>query len=995
MFPDPGPRLFHLPPGVDFAPALVAGLRARLAGDPPEAMARVTLYLNTNRMRRRVIDAFLASGPGFLPRLRVLTDIAEGQPLVGLPAAVSPLRRRLELTQLIAGLLERQPDLAPRAALYDLADSLATLMDEMQGEAVSPATIAALDVSDHSAHWARTREFLRIVTPFFAGTEAPDAETRQRLAVTRLSDLWTSNPTHDPVIVAGSTGSRGTTAALMQAVAGLPQGALILPGFDTSMPGHVWDRLDNAMTGEDHPQFRFRRLMDRLSLTPDAIQPWTTTRQPPAPDRNRLISLSLRPAPVTDQWLEEGTALPDLLHATETLILVEAPTPRTEALTIAHILRQAAEDGAPAALITPDRILTRRVTAALDRWGITPDDSAGRPLALSAPGRLLRHVAGIMGAKLTSDALLTLLKHPLAFSGGDRGQHLKNTRDLELRLRREGPAFPSGADLANWAQARTKQHLDKGTEDNGLSAWAAALAPILDHAATVTEAPISDLTAIHRTLTESLARGTAPDGSGTLWEKEAGAEAQNFMDSLSREADAGGSLTPVAYADLFDAVIARGEVRETVIAHPGILILGPREAREQGAELVILAGLNDGTWPRLPDPDPWLNRQMRKDAGLLLPERQVGLSAHDYQIAAAAPRVILTRATRDAEAETVPSRWLNRLTNLMDGLPDRNGPDALKSMRQRGNDLLALTTALEQPSADQQADPRLKPAQRPSPRPPLDQRPKELSLTRIGLLIRDPYAIYCRYVLRLHRLDPLRHEPDAALRGQILHKILETFVKDRPDGETLPAARQRLLETARITLQDMVPWPAARALWLARLARAADFFLSIDGRDAGTPVILESKGGVDLPSLHFRLSGTPDRIDRLPDGRLHILDYKTGNPPSQAAQKAFDKQLLLAAAMAERDGFKGLEASEVARITYVGLGNTPKTEETEITPALTAEVWQGLHDLVAHYRLEAAGYTARRAVQKERFEGDYDHLSRYGEWDTTSHPKPQPVGGAT
>ena len=993
MFNDPGPRLFHLPPGVDFAPALVAGLRTRLAGQPPEAMARVTLYLNTNRMRRRVADAFLAAGPGFLPRLRVLTDIAEGQPLPGIPAAVSPLRRRLELTQLIAGLLDRQPDLAPRAALYDLADSLATLMDEMQGEAVTPATVAALDVSDHSAHWARTREFLRIVTPFFAGTEAPDTETRQRLAVTRLTNLWAQSPPQDPVIVAGSTGSRGTTAALMQAVAALPQGALILPGFDKHMPHWVWDRLDDALTGEDHPQFRFRRLMDRHSVTPDAIQPWTPA-QPPAPDRNRLISLALRPAPVTDQWLAEGATLPDLIPATETLTLIEAPTPRTEALTIAHILRKAAEDGTTAALITPDRMLTRRVTAALDRWGITPDDSAGRPLALSAPGRLLRHMAGIMGAKLTSDALLTILKHPLAFTGGDRGKHLLHTRTLELQLRREGPAFPTGANLAEWAMAHSTNRIEKGRDDDDLLPWIAPLATILDTAANVTEAPLVTLTATHRALTEAIARGTAPDGTGTLWDKEAGAEALSLMDTLAREADAGGTLTPTAYADLFDAVIARGEVRETVIAHPGILILGPREAREQGADLVILAGLNDGAWPRLPDPDPWLNRKMRKDAGLLLPERQVGLSAHDYQIAAAAPRVILTRATRDAEAETVPSRWLNRLTNLMDGLPDRNGPAALKAMRQRGNDLLSLTAALEQPSPDQQTDPRLKPAQRPSPRPPLDQRPTQLSLTRISQLIRDPYAIYCRHVLNLKRLDPLRHEPDAALRGQILHKILETFVKDRPEGETLPAAKHRLLETARATLDDMVPWPAARALWLARLSRAANFFLDIDSRDAGTPVVLEEAGKVDLPTLNFRLIGTPDRIDRLPDGRLHILDYKTGTPPTQAMQKAFDKQLLLAAAMAERDGFKGLEAAEVARITYVGLGSTPKVEPTEITPTITAEVWQGLHELIGHYRHEAAGYTARRAVQKERFEGDYDHLSRYGEWDTTAHPKAESVGGA-
>ncbi|PLL14705.1 double-strand break repair protein AddB [Tabrizicola sp. TH137] len=986
MFRDPAPRLFHLPPGADFARGLVSGLRLRLTEQPPEAMARVTVYVNTTRMRRRVVEAFLEGGAGFLPRLRLLTDIAEGQPLPGVAAAVSPLRRRLELTQLISGLLDRQPDLAPRAALFDLADSLAGLMDEMQGEGVAPERIAALDVSDHSAHWARTREFLRIVTPFVSGAEAPDAETRQRLAVDGLTARWAADPPQDPVIVAGSTGSRGTTAALMEAVAKLPQGAIVLPGFDPHMPKETWDFLDDAMTGEDHPQFRMRRMMERMSISAEAIQPWVDV-EPPSVERNRLISLSLRPAPVTDQWLREGRALTDLVEATKTVTLLEAETPRREAVSISLILRDAAERGVSAALITPDRMLTRRVAAALDRWGILPDDSAGRPLALSAPGRLLRHVAGLMGAKLASDALLTLLKHPLVFSGGDRGQHLLHTRRLELRLRRDGPAFPTGHDLRLWARARAEKR-----EETGLVLWADELASWIETASAVEEGPLAALIERHLDLTERIARGTAEAGSGGLWEKEAGVEARALMESLQRDADAGGEVTPEAYRDLFEAVIARGEVRETVLAHPGILILGPREAREQAAEIVILAGLNDGSWPRLPEPDPWLNRRMRKEAGLLLPERQIGLSAHDYQIAIAAPQVVLSRAARDAEAETVPSRWLNRLTNLMEGLPEKRGPEALLAMRRRGAEWLALASALEEPTEAQRADPRLRAARRPSPRPPVAERPKELSLTRISLLIRDPYAIYCRYVLNLKRLDPLRHAPDAALRGQILHKILERFVRDRPENEMLPAAKARLMETAGATLEEMVPWPAARALWLARLARAADFFLAVDGRGGGTPVILERAGSVTVAPHDFRLIGTPDRIDRLPDGRLHILDYKTGSPPTQAMQKAFDKQLLLAAAMAERDGFPGLEASEVAQITYVGLGSNPKVEATEITPEITAEVWDGLRALVAHYADQSNGYTARRAVQKERFEGDYDHLSRFGEWDTTDPPTGDVVG---
>ena len=975
MFETSVPHVFHLPPGVDFARALVKGLKNRLMGSPPETMARVTLYLNTARMRRRVTEAFIEGGPSLLPRMRLLTDIAEGIPYLGLPAPISPLRRRLELTQLIAGLLDRQPDLAPKSALYDLADSLAGLMNEMQGEGVSPERIASLDVSEHSAHWARTREFLRIVTPYFSGTESPDAEARQRLAVDRLAALWDISPPQDPVIVAGSTGSRGTTAALMAAVAALPQGAIILPGFDVHMPETVWRGLNDAMTGEDHPQFRMRRLMERLSITSSDIRPWADDR-PPSEDRNRLISLSLRPAPVTDQWLTEGKTLPDLRKATEELTLIEVPTSRIEAVCIALVLREAAEKGISAALITPDRMLTRRVTAALDRWGILPDDSAGRPLALSAPGRFLRHVAGIMGSRLTSDTLLTLLKHPLAFTGGDRGQHLLYTRDLELKLRRDGPAFPTGEDLVRWATSKKRPNDD-------LSTWAEALARIVDASANAAEGTLSSLVACHLQLTESFARGTGHGGAGAIWDKAAGEAARALMERLQREADAGGVMTPTAYRDLFDAVISKEEVRESVMSHPGILILGPREAREHEAELVFLGGLNDGAWPRQPEPDPWLNRRMRKEAGLLLPERQVGLSAHDFQIAVSAPRVILTRAARDADAETVASRWLNRLTNLMEGLPEQNGKVALAHMRQRGMIWLQRAVALERPTEAQMTDPRLKPARRPSPQPPVKQRPKELSLTRVSLLIRDPYAIYCRYVLRLKRLDPLRHEPDAALRGQILHKILERFVKERPSDETLTAAKTRLLLTAQEVLNKAVPWPAARALWLARLERAADFFLMVEGREGGTPIILERAGAVQVEPFDFRLTGTPDRIDRLPDGRLHILDYKTGSPPTQAMQKAFDKQLLLAAAMAERDGFPGIEGAQVARITYVGLGSNPKIEDTEIDPVVTEEVWEGLKALIAHYAVEDTGYTARRAVMKERFEADYDHLSRFGEWDTT------------
>lgn len=968
-------HLFALPPGADFPALLVQGLRDRLAGHPPDAMARVHLYVNTERMRRRITDLFVAGPPGLLPRIRLVTDIGRDLALPGLPPAVPPLRRRLEIAQLVARLLDREPDLAPRSALYDLSDSLAALLDEMQGEDVAPATIAGLDVSDHSAHWARTQTFLSIVAPFFAEDAPPDAEARQRRAVETLARRWAETPPADPVILAGSTGSRGTTARLMQAVARLPQGALVLPGFDFDLPSAVWQGMGDALTSEDHPQFRFLRLLDTLGAQPGDVRPWVTA-QPPAPARNRLVSLALRPAPVTDQWLDEGRRLTDLTQATADLTLIQAPAPRAEALAIALILREAAEQGRRAALITPDRGLTRQVAAALDRWGILPDDSAGRPLALSAPGRLLRQVADLFCTRLTAESLLALLKHPLTASGADRGNHLRWTRDLELRIRRHGPVFPDGAAITDWAATRPA---------DGIAPWADWLAQCLPGDPEPGDLPLTAHVARHIDLSRRLAAGPGAAGSGALWDAAAGAEARSLADDLAAQAPHGGAMTAAAYRDLLDALLARGSVREAALTHPNVAIWGTLEARVQGADLVILGGLNDGSWPQLPPPDPWLNRQMRLKAGLLLPERQIGLSAHDFQQAIAAPQVVLTRARRDADAETVPSRWLNRLMNLLAGLPDQHGPAALAAMEARGDRWLRRAIALDTPAAP------LPPARRPAPCPPAAVRPAELPVTAIRTLIRDPYAIYARRVLRLAPLDPLRPQPDARLRGSVLHRILQDFVTGRPSAETLAQAESRLLSIAARILASEVPWPATRALWQARLARAASFFLTVD-RQAGTPVIVEETGRIGLAGLPFTLTARPDRIDLLPDGRAHVMDYKTGTPPTAAQQKAFDKQLLLEAAMVERGAFTALGPVEVARTTYVGLGATPRAQSDTPDAAALAQAWDHLHRLIASYLLPGQGYAARRAVFKAAEVGDYDHLARFGEWQMTDPPHPEAVG---
>ncbi|MFW8593802.1 double-strand break repair protein AddB [Cribrihabitans neustonicus] len=966
------PRLFALPCGVDFPKGLVQGLISRSAGLPPEALARAELIVNTARMARRVRGLFDAGPAMLLPRLSLLTDLAERASPGSLPPALPPLRRRLELAQLIAKLLEAQPDLAARASLYDLSDSLAGLIDEMQSEGVTPQDIRNLDIFDMSGHWARAQAFIGIADQFTALHEgALDSQARQRQAVLSLIGDWERTPPQHPVILAGSTGSRGTTLMLMEAIARLPQGAVVLPGFDFDQPASVWSGLDDPLISEDHPQYRFYRLMKDLELAPGDVQTWTDA-PPASPERNRLVSLALRPAPVTDAWMSEGPQLTGLDLATQNLTLLEAPGPRAEALAIALRLRKAAEDGQTAALITPDRMLTRQVAAALDRWDILPDDSAGQPLQLSPPGRFLRHVAGLFTRPLTCDSLLTLLKHPLTHDGAGRGDHLRQTRELELSLRRNGPPFPDAEAFAAFSE---KRHLTPG--------WTDWLSNCFDGQKTEGALPLTEWVARLRTLAEAIAAGSQAAGAGTLWDKKAGQSALALIEELEAQAPHGGEMAARDFADLLGALLSQGEVRDRDAPYGSIMIWGTLEARVQGADLVILGGLNEGSWPEAASPDPWLNRQLRNQAGLLLPERRIGLSAHDFQQAVAAPEVWLTRAIRSEEADTVPSRWLNRMTNLLKGLPDQGGLDAWQAMKARGNEWLGWAAALEEPAP-------LPPAPRPSPRPPVIARPRRLTITEIPRLIRDPYAIYAKHVLRLHPLNPLVQEPDALLRGIVVHEVFEHFIKDALADPSL-LNPEILVEKSRALLEEHVPWPVARILWLSRIRRiAGDFVQGEQERQArAKPVAFEAKGSARLDPLDFTIACRADRIDMDDRGFLHLYDYKTGAPPSEKQQQKFEKQLLIEAAMAEEGAFTEIGAAEVARALFIGLGSSLKEVPAPLTEHPPAKVWDELRTLIGAYFEPDQGYTSRRMVHKDDFAGDYDHLARYGEWDRSKDAEPE------
>ena len=964
-------NLFTIPAGAPFSATLARGLAARLSGGP-FALADVTIYLPTRRAVRSMTEIFAreARGATLLPDFRPLGDVDEDEllldpladPLESKPA-IAPLRRRL----LLAALIRRWSEARDYGRIgfgqaAGLAKSLAAVMDEAETQGADLVKLGELAPLSLAEHWAEVKEFLSLIH-----SEWPNilnAEDRVNPAAHRndalraLAKRLAGHPPDRLIIAAGSTGSIPATAELLGVIARLPKGFVVLPGLDRDLDGDSWSRLDRG-----HPQFALKQLLERIGVRREDVSDWVGSAG--TPQRERILREVLRPAPTTDAWRALAVGNVDELAAgLDGLSLIAAADPAEESSVIALLLREALETPSrTAALVTRDRALARRVTAELGRWDIAIDDSAGRPLAQTEVGAFLCLIAEAADSGFAPVPLLALLKHPLAAMGEDAAVFRGRARELDLALR--GPRPDSG--LVGIAAAIAGA-------DDGLKQWfaqvAGALAPFAEILARP-EVALGPALAAHIAATERL----APEKS--LWRDPAGSIAHQFVRELS-EAAAG--LPPIearSYAATFRTLIEEPSVRPPFGRHPRLAILGPLEARLQHFDLVVLGGLNEGSWPPSAADDPWFSRPMRRTHGLEQPERAIGLSAHDFATLAAAPRVVLTRARKAEGAPTVASRWLQRLDQLTQGLK-------LDHMLAPRTDYPRIVAALADPGAPE----RIKP---PSPRPPVAARPRKLSFTEIETWVRDPYAIYAKRILKLRPLDPLDAEIGPMERGTALHKMLEKFVALYP--HELPAdAAMRLVEICDDVFRELAMPKSKLAIWRPRFLRAALWFVELERerRPAIAESFVEIKGERPFPGPagDFILHGRADRIDRLRAGGGVILDYKTGAPPSNPQVLAhLAPQLPLEGAVLMAGGFKEIGSLEPVELAYVRISGGAQAGEFKPVKAdaneIAREAAERLARRIAQFDDENMAYESRVGPIFAKYAGDYDHLARVREWSAS------------
>jgi ATP-dependent helicase/nuclease subunit B len=688
--------------------------------------------------------------------------------------------------------------------------------------------------------------------------------------------------------------------------------------------------------------------------------------------RQRRLTEALRPARNTDAWrrLTPEDIPPQAL---EGITRVDAATPQEEADIIALLLREALETkGKTAALVTPDRRLARRVTESLKRWGINIDDTGGQPLSETPVGRYVLLLAAAAAEQLAPVALLSLLKHPCAVLFPDRARHDAAVLDLDRYVLR-GPRPDSG--LAGLRDAFMRQSGDI-PEDS-----AARVSEAIEKIDSIFSPLLHNFSDTNKNFAARLASllhaAEALAGSDAdLWRGVDGEAAADFFAELITAAQ---HVPPQWYGDdhaLLRILMKDTSVRPRNSAHARLSILGLIEARLQGADLVILGGLNEGTWPALPPPDPWMSRPMRLAFGLPAPEKMIGITAHDFVQAAAGGEVVLTRALRADGAPTVPARWLQRLDAVLKAV-------GLEWPPARAAQLRAWRMDMDRPGV-------ITPASRPAPCPPVALRPRRLSVTKIERWMRDPYQIYAQYVLGLEPLDPLDADPGGAERGVFIHAALEAFIKRYPE-EMPEDAVEKLLALGRKALSDLRIPREVEAFWWPRFERIAAGFVEQERawRAQASPHLQEIFGlwTLDMPGGKFSVSGKADRIDRLHSGGFAIIDYKSGQvPESTDVRRGLSPQLPLEAVMLAKGAFPGVQGDAHALIYWKvsGSGQAPVEQKSvlkagdEFDDALkAAEI--GLQQLIARFDDAATPYYSQPLGVQSGF-SDYDYLARVREW---------------
>ena len=991
-----------IPASFCFADELVKYLLKKCDGNY-EALSKYLILLPNRRACRTLQEAFLEQTNGkpiLLPRLHPIGDVDEEELLLNynspeienIKPAITPIMRQFLLAQLVAGLPNQGKNMQENMRL---AKALGAFMDQIYNENLDLADLPKLiedSTEDLSQQWEITVQFLKILSEswpaILSERNVIDGADRRRQLINALNNYWKANPPNDPIIAAGSIASIPSTAALLQTIKNLPQGEIILPGLDKNLSKEAWHNIE-----EGHPQFTLKKLIERLDLERQDIPNLVQTDNKQDEIFEEFISHALAPAEHTHDWQNIHFSVQqkkNLKAKLNDIHLCSCENIEEEAATVSLIVRQKlTQPNHKIIIVTPDRYLGRRIAAQCRRWQIEVDDSSGIPLKETRPGVFLKTLIDTIQSDFAPLPFLSFLKHELN-QGHHYTQYRRHVRLIDKYVLRGYRQTELDGYLKILEEKNKKKNFYASPLKDFIAHLKDIFAPLLQFEkgrAYLFETILS----AHIDVAERLTMGEANEGQPLLWQGEAGKTMSEFISLLMQDAPHIQDCTIEDYSTLLIEFMEGAAVRPRYGLHPRVAILGLLEARLNAADTIIMAGMNEGTWPPETGHDPWMSRPMSEKYGLAKPERKITLAAHDFVQNICNKQVYLTRSEKQDGVLQIPSRWLQRIETLLNII-------GIDPVILEDTEFKAYHAYLVEQEAIAHS------LQRPTPTPSIDKRPQKLSVTRIEKWLQDPYAIYAQYILRLNKLDPIGSELNAADRGTILHKIMEEFTKAFP--KALPDhAKEEFIKIIKTQLENYFIDKDESAFWYPRLEKLSHWIVDHERqwRQKAQFLTAEAKGEIILTEnldRPFILHGFADRIDLKNDGSLALIDYKSGGYYSKNNMlNGNTPQLGLEALIANKDGFtkSHITNKKVGEIAYWNLsGGNPAGQITTINDQdkidqLTQDIEENLLGLIKRYEDPDTSYPAIPNIRYAPRYNDYELLERVKEWSVYED---QPEGNA-
>ncbi len=908
----------HLPFHQTLLNHIVAGY-----GDDKNALKSLWVLLPNRRSCMALRDAFGANGAA-VPNIFALGDLDKNAIASELPPptarAISNGQRLMlatyELWRVRATLgLEMSIDQAAR-----MAREMIAFLDEFEREQIPYSALAAIESERFAGHWQQSLQGVNHIARWWSRYSATHgvvsiAEMHHQW-LHYLSDCWQAAPPAHGVIIAGSMGTQAATKRLLKVVAQLPRAEVIIAGLDSACADEVWQQIEPT-----HPQCGAKRLLEALGVERHAVK---VIGQGNVSPQSAWLHHAMLPAACTNVWAHHAIAAPDM----PLFGLVQAANEWQEVQAIAQLVR---DTDKKVAVITPDDVLLRRLSVTLKQMKIPFNNTQSEPLVSSTKAVGLLVLADLLQQPNSSVALLAVLKM-MECSAPIRAL-LYTFETTQLRgLQRKSSAIK-----------RLKMMATSDALSDDQSAW------IETH-----------ITALEPWINLASRSKSSPE---EMWNAHLACAAQlgllNIDDAAQEDISNALKLLPpietTSYSSVLRQLLGQIKTIEPSLLDARVQLVSPIEARLITADRVILAGLNEGSWPQDASAGLWLNDAMRQKVGLPARELAIGQSAHDFYMLSHASEVFYTRACRVGGSAILPSRWIKRLESC------------------------GSSGVMQPVTYEPEPTPARLFAVPPAPNPPIEFRPKRLSISHIDQLLRDPYAIYARHILKLIPLDPLDAPLDAKERGSLIHTVLEKFAV-RVNHDATQLNETAFIAIAKQVLAQFDDYPQVALMWMPRLAQLAKWMVKLERehRAQYPNVLVEQAHEVSLGA--WALRGRIDRQSATPANHHAIVDYKAGSSPSASeVTSGFACQLPLAAWMVQQSCGGVVDA-----LAYWPLGtgfSEPKTVvlHKDIS-ALIDEYAQGIEVMLNRYLGEQTPFYAIPQPMKPPAYNDYEHLQRAREW---------------